>query len=261
MNKNLLLDNNAGLATITLNRPEIHNAFDDQFIQELTETLKQLDKNASVRAVILAANGKSFCAGADLNWMQRIAKYSLEENLKDALALAHLMQTLNNLSKPTIALVQGAAYGGGVGLVACCDIAIASPDAIFCLSEVKIGLVPAVISPYVIAALGERTARRYFITAEKFDGHEALRLNLVHAVIDTKQLQDTGRQMAESILNNAPQAISAAKKLITQVANQPIDEKLINLTAECIADIRVSKEGQEGLKAFLEKRQPNWIKN
>lgn len=248
------------IATLTLNRPEIHNAFDNQLIQQLTTELENIDKDPNIRVLILAANGKSFCAGADLNWMQKIANYSREENLKDSLALAHLMQTLNNLSKPTIALIQGAAFGGGVGLIACCDIAVASPEANFCLSEVKIGLIPAVISPYVITAIGERAARRYFLTAEKFDIEEAICLGLIHKVASANQLQKTGEEIAQLILNNSPHAVTMTKKLIADVTKKPIDANLIKLTAEYIADIRVSTEGQEGLKAYLEKRKPSWTK-
>lgn len=254
----LTTTNNAGVFTITLNRPELHNAFDDQLIAELTNTLKQVEKDLTVRLVVLAANGKSFCAGADLNWMQRMANYSRAENKTDAAALAALMQTLNTLTKPTIAMVQGAAYGGGVGLVACCDIAIATHEASFCLSEVKIGLVPACIGPYVIAAMGERAARRYFLTAERFDADEALRLNLVHQVVAADELKSAIDKIINNLLANSPQAIKIAKQLIFNIAQQPITAEVVNRTVDCIADIRVSKEGQEGLKAFLEKRKPSW---
>lgn len=253
---------NHNIANITLNRPEVHNAFDNQLIQQLTAELENIDKDPNVRVVILAANGKSFCAGADLNWMKKMANYSHEENLKDSLALARLMKTLNTLSKPTIALVQGPAFGGGVGLIACCDIAIANLKARFCLSEVKIGLTPAVISPYVIAAIGERAARRYFLTAERFDAEEASRLGLIHQTVSSPdELQNAGEQIAQKLLNNSPEAVAITKKLIANVSKKPIDEELIQLTAKCIADIRISKDGQEGITAFLEKRKPSWIKN
>lgn len=247
------------IATLTLNRPEVHNAFDDELISQLILALEKIEKEPNIRAVILAANGKSFCAGADIHWMQRMSNYSRQQNLQDAHSLARLMQTLNNLSKPTIALVQGPAYGGGVGLVACCDIAIGTPNVTFCLSEVKIGLVPAVISPYVIKAIGERAARRYFLTAEKFAAQEAYRLGLLHVVVDPNDLHATGEQLAQVLLTNSPQAILAAKQLIAKVTDRPIDNNLLDLTAETIADIRISEEGQEGLKAFLEKRRPNWL--
>lgn len=255
----LLINQNESITTITLNRPEIHNAFDDELIQQLTTTLEKINNDKTVRVVILAANGKSFCAGADLKWMQKMANYLRDENLQDAHALAKLMKTLNDLNKPTIALVQGAAYGGGVGLVACCDIAIASTEASFCFSEVKIGLVPAIISPYSIRAIGERAARRYFLTAEKFSAEEAYRLGLVHLVVPPAELNTTSEKIAKTLLNNSPQAVTAAKQLIAKVTDQAIDNDLIQTTVECIADIRVSAEGQEGLKAFLEKRSPNWV--
>lgn len=251
---------NNSIATITLNRPEIHNAFDDVLIKSLTDQLQQLEQNNSVRVVLLTANGKSFSAGADMNWMRRIANYSKEENYHDALAMAHMMNTLYRLSKPTIALVQGAAYGGGVGLVACCDIAIATPSAMFCLSEVKLGLIAASIGPYVVAALGERAARRYLLTAERFDAHEAYRLGLIHQVVDDTILLNTGQQMAQQLLNNGPQALSIVKRFLTQINHQSIDDTLIKFSAETIANIRATPEAQEGLSAFLEKRKPSWAK-
>lgn len=258
-NNKIITSVSSAIATITLNRPEVHNAFDDELIQQLTSILIKINHDAAVRVVVLTAHGKSFCAGADLNWMQKIANYSRNENLQDAMSLARLMQTLNELSKPTIALVQGAAYGGGVGLVACCDIAIASHDATFCFSEVKIGLVPAVISPYVIKAIGERAARRYFLTAEKFTADEAYQLGLVHTVVDTNQLSTFSDKIAKTLIANSPQAISTTKQLIATVSKQNFGPALITATAECIADIRVSPEGQEGLKSFLEKRPPRWM--
>lgn len=250
----------AGRATLTLNRPELHNAFDDRLIAELTAALKSLEADPAVRLVLLAASGKSFSAGADLNWMRRMADYSPAENLADSQALAELMATLNHLSKPTIALVQGAAFGGGVGLVACCDMAIATPRASFCLSEVKLGLIPSVISPYVVAAIGERAARRYFLTAERFDAAEALRLGLVHAVVEEEALRGTAARFSAALLENGPAALAAAKELIFHVAHQPLGPELREETARRIAAIRASDEGREGLGAFLEKRKPSWIK-
>ncbi len=248
----------ANIATITLNRPEIHNAFDDEFIKQLTNVLVEVNEDSQIRVVILAANGKSFCAGADISWMQKMTNYSREENLQDARVLAFLMRTLNELNKPVIALVQGAAYGGGVGLVACCDIAIASSEASFCFSEVKIGLVPAVISPYAIRAIGERAARRYFLTAEKFSAAEAYRLGLVHRVVEPNQLKAIGDKIAQVLLSNGPHAVTTTKQLIATVSQHPIDDSIQQITAECIADIRVSPQGQEGLRAFLEKRPPKF---
>lgn len=248
------------IISITLNRPDIHNAFDDKLIQEFIIALDNIQNDKNIRAVIIAANGKNFCAGADLNWMQRIAKYSYEENLADAQQLATLMHKLNTLNKPTIALVQGGAFGGGVGLVACCDIALAAENASFCLSEVKIGLIPSVISPYVIAAIGEKAARRYFLTAEKFNAETAQQLGLIHAVVPEQKLAETGDKIIQQLLQNSPAAISAAKELIRDVASKNCDANLIAETAKRIAKIRVSQEGQEGLSAFLEKRNPSWAK-
>lgn len=249
-----------GRATITLNRPELHNAFDDTLIGALTGELKRLERDPEVRVILLAAKGKSFSSGADLNWMRRMADYSFIENLSDAMGLAELMKTLANIPKPTIALVQGAAIGGGVGLVACCDIALSSENASFCLSEVKLGLIPAVISPYVAAAIGARATRRYFITAERFDSAEACRLGLVHEVVPRDQLAQKGEELSRLLLRNGPLAMASVKALVAEVALNTLDDDLIADTAERIAEIRASDEGREGLSAFLEKRSPNWIK-
>ena len=251
----------SGRATLTMNRPELHNAFDDSFIAAMTGELQRLDRDERVRVVLLAGSGKSFSAGADLAWMRRMADYTREENLTDALGLAGLMQTLNSLTKPTIALVQGAAYGGGVGLVACCDLAIAARQATFCLSEVKLGLIPAVISPYVVAAIGPRACRRYFLTAEPFDAAEARRLGLVHEVVeDEAELHGRAAAFTEFLLQNGPRAMAEAKELIAAVAGAPLDGGLIAVTAGRIADLRASTEGREGVTAFLEKRKPAWVK-
>jgi len=249
-----------GVATLTLNRPDVHNAFDDHLIAQLTHGLRELDHNVSVRAVMLAAEGKSFSAGADLNWMRRVARYSEAENLRDAVGLAGLMRTLNTMTKPTLARVQGSAFGGGVGLVACCDIAIASSVAVFSLSEVRLGLIPAVISPYVIAAIGERNARRYFLTAERFDAQEALRIGLVHSVVGDGELDAAVARVQGELLKGGPKAIAAAKDLIAHVTGHPIDHVLAEETASRISQIRVSPEGQEGIAAFLDKRAPSWTK-
>ncbi len=249
-----------GIATLTMNRPELHNAFDDLLIADLTAELKRLEADEAVRVVLLAGSGRSFSAGADLSWMRRMADYSREQNLADALGLAELMQTLNSLSKPTIALVQGAAYGGGVGLVACCDLAIATRRASFCLSEVKLGLIPAVISPYVMAAIGPRACRRYFLTAEPFNADQAQRIGLLHEVVeDEEALLSRGMELAALLLKNGPQAMAAAKELIAMVSGRPLDDALIGDTAGRIADRRASAEGREGLTAFLEKRTPGWV--
>lgn len=259
--KSLLTDiDKNGRATITINRPAVHNAFDDSLIFDMTDKLKQFEKNPKVRIVVLASNGKNFSAGADLNWMKSMADYNREENIKDAMELAKLMKTLDSLSKPTIARVQGAAFGGGVGLVACCDIVIASRMASFSLSEVKLGLIPAVISPYVVNAIGSRAARRYFITAERFNAEEAHRLGLVHEVVSEEELSSCVSGICDILLQNGPRAICEAKKLVAEVARGEIDDNMITKTADWIAWIRASDEGKEGLSAFLGKRKPNWIK-
>ncbi|GAA6153751.1 enoyl-CoA hydratase/isomerase family protein [Pseudoteredinibacter isoporae] len=248
-----------GVRTISLGRPEIHNAFDDSVIAELSEAFADADQDSNVRVVVLAAEGKSFSAGANLGWMKRMASYSYEENLSDANALADMLRRLNFMSKPTIARVQGAAFGGAVGLVACCDMAVASERASFCLSEVKIGLIPATISPYVIAAMGQRASRRYFLTAERFKALEAKSLGLVSEVVAEEQLDESLNKLINALLSNSPQAVAQAKTLVADVAEREITSELIANTSERIAAIRVSEEGQEGLTAFLEKRQANWI--
>lgn len=255
----LLCETRAGVATVTLNRPQLHNAFDDALIESLTATLRALEADAAVRVVVLAANGKSFSAGADLNWMRRMADYSEAQNLDDARGLGELMRTLNGLAKPTLARVQGAAYGGGVGLVACCDIVIAATSASFCLSEVKLGLIPAVISPYVVNAIGERQARRYFVSAERFDAATAQRLGLVHEAVEPQALDARVEELLATLAQNGPAAMVAAKRLAQDVARGPLDAALIEDTAQRIAAIRASAEGREGLSAFLGKRQPDWI--
>jgi methylglutaconyl-CoA hydratase len=247
-----------GVATVTLNRAEVHNAFNDTVIADMTDVLRRLGADEKVRAVVLRAEGKSFSAGADLGWMQRMASYGHAENLADAGALAELMRVLNFLPKPTVARVQGAAFGGGVGLVACCDIAIASDAAAFSLSEVRLGLIPAVISPDVVAAIGERAARRYFLTAERFDAAEALRIGLVHQVVPADQLDAAVDAILARLSEGGPAAQRAAKDLIFAVAHRPVDAGLIHDTAERIATIRASSEGREGLAGFLEKRKPAW---
>jgi methylglutaconyl-CoA hydratase len=247
-----------GCATLRLNNPDQHNAFDDELMTEITTALNRLGANSQVRVVILTAAGKSFSAGADLNRMRQMADDSLEENLQDALGVAGMMKALHDLPQPSIALVQGAAFGGGVGLVSACDIAIASERASFCLSEVKLGLIPAVISPYVIAAIGERAARRYFLTAERFFAAEALRIGLVHEVVSAAELEQTGAALARQLLQNGPRALTATKQLIRKVAGRPINAELVEMTAGMFAEIRASAEGREGINAFLHKRKPDW---
>ncbi len=248
-----------GVAVVALNRPDVHNAFNETLISELTEVLNVLDEDDAVRAVVLAGNGKSFCAGADLNWMKKMADYSAEENLADAQALALMLRTLNGLSKPTVARVQGAAYGGGVGLTACCDIAIAAIEATFALSEAKLGLIPATISPYVIEAIGARQARRYFLTGERFDAAEAYRIGLVHDIVPIADLDDRVNEVLGTLLLAGPRAQLECKALIRGVAHRPIDAAVISGTAEHIAAVRASPEGKEGVAAFLQKRTPAWV--
>ena len=256
----IIIEIDGPLGIVTLNNPEKHNAFDDAFIAELTSAFQTLDVNPAVRVVILSAAGKSFSAGADLNWMKRMAEYSPEENLRDAKALALLMSTLHGLSKPTIARVQGAALGGGVGLVACCDMAVGMQTVAFSLSEAKLGLIPAVISPYVIAAIGERAAHRYFLTAEKFDAAEAFRLGLLHELaVDDDAMDEKINDLVTALLACSPNAITEGKRLIAAVANHPVNRELIDDTAERIARVRASDEGKEGVRAFLEKRKAKWV--
>jgi len=255
----LLATDHRGVATLTLNRPELHNAFDDVLIGALQRTLELVEADSGIKALVLRSEGRSFSAGADLNWMRRMADYDREENHRDAIRFAALMSKLNCLNKPTIARVQGAAFGGGVGLVACCDMAVAAERAQFALTEVRLGLLPAVISPYVIAAIGERAARRYILTGERFDAVEALRLGLLHEVVPEAQLDSRLEGLLEDLLKGSPQALTAAKSLIFSVSRQPTSEAVIADTAERITSIRASEEGREGVSAFLEKRPPAWI--
>jgi methylglutaconyl-CoA hydratase len=249
---------NRGIATVNMTRSEVHNAFDDVMIAQLISAFEILKNDDNVRAVVLRSTGKNFSAGADLNWMRSMAEKDYQENLDDAGILAKLMSDIHFFPKPTIALVQGAAFGGAVGLVACCDIALAAPRASFCLSEVKIGLVPAVISPYVVAAIGERQARRYFLTAERFKAEQALDFGLIHQICD--DLDQALAPIVDSLLGNSPAAMKAAKELIQFVSFENINQQIIDGTTERIAAIRVSSEGQEGLSSFLDKRTPHWIK-
>lgn len=256
MYTHIIIEKEGGIASLILNRPEQSNAFDEGMISEFHHALTILSEDPTLRVLLLQARGKHFSAGADLNWMRRVLAYNEAQNLEDARKLADLMYKLARFPTPTIALVQGATYGGGVGLVACCDLALASPSAIFCLSEIKLGLIPAVISPYVIRAIGERAAHRYFLTAESFTAEHALHLGLVHEVVP-EDLITRARALAEKICENAPRATRAAKDLIFRVAPLP-EDLLIQDTVKRIAEIRVTPEAQEGLKAFLEKRKPKW---
>ncbi|KZN30542.1 gamma-carboxygeranoyl-CoA hydratase [Pseudoalteromonas luteoviolacea S2607] len=243
------------VAILELSRPEKHNAFNAEIIAELIKTIEYANE-LDVKALVLKTQGKHFSAGADLAWMKSMADNNYEENVADSMELAKLMHVLASSSHPTLCLVQGAAFGGALGLIACCDIAIATSDAKFCLSEVKLGLIPAVISPYVIKAIGERQARRYFLTAEIFKAEKALELGLIHEITDDLSQSET--HFIETLLNNGPMAVKSAKSLINEVAGKQVDTSLIEHTAKRIAQIRVSEEGQEGLSAFFEKRAPNW---
>lgn len=250
-----------GVCTVTMNRPDLHNAFDDDLIKRLAMTFRELNFKPEVRVVVLAGNGKSFSAGADLNWMKRMATYTRNQNFEDAMGLADMLHAIYDCTKPVIAAVHGPAFGGGVGLVAACDIAIASERASFCLSEVKLGLIPATIAPYVAESMGIRACRRYFLTAERFKAAEACRLGLVHEVVPEDELDAKLDEVIATLLTNGPLAIAAAKDLITAVAHRPVNDEIKRDTARRIADIRVSDEGQEGLEAFLDKRKAAWVKD
>jgi methylglutaconyl-CoA hydratase len=249
-----------GVALVTLDRPDRHNAFDETMIAELTQALAVIEASPRIRAVVLLGAGASFCAGADLAWMERMAGFSYEENVGDARALAHLLQALSSLSKPTIARVHGPAYGGGVGLVVCCDIAVAAMEATFALSEAKLGLIPATIGPYVIEAIGARAARRYFLTAERFDAAEAYRIGLVHDIVPSLEaLDERVNELLGHLMLAGPHAQAAAKALVRAVAHRPIDERVVADTAERIATIRATDEAREGIAAFLTRRSPAWV--
>lgn len=258
MSESLQHHRNGPVVRLRLHRPDLHNAFDADLIGALTAALIALGEDRTVRAVVLEAAGASFSAGADLNWMRSMATATEAENRTDALALARLMRVLDELPHPTVARVQGAAFGGGVGLVACCDIAIGVPEAKFGLTESRLGLLPAVISPYVIDAIGARQARRWFATAETFDAAEALRIGLLHAVVPADALDDAVNRQLDLLLRAGPQAASEAKALVRRVAASHDRDKLGSDNADLIARLRVSREGQEGIGAFLEKRKPAW---
>ncbi|OLL32450.1 enoyl-CoA hydratase [Burkholderia sp. SRS-W-2-2016] len=246
------------LATVTLNRPEVRNAFNETMIAELTAAFTELDSRDDVRAVVLAANGKAFCAGADLNWMKKMAGYSDAENRADAMRLANMLSAVYRCNKPVIARVSGDAYAGGMGLIAACDIVVAVDSAHFCLSEARLGLIPATIAPYVIRALGEQASRRYFVTAEAFDCASALRLGLVSEAVGAEQLDATVAQLAQTLCANGPQAVRACKRLVQDIAGRELSDALIEDTAARIAQTRAGAEGREGVASFLEKRTPGW---
>lgn len=246
------------IATVTLNRPEVRNAFNETVIAELTEAFGSLGATDTVRAIVLAGNGPAFCAGADLNWMKKMAGYSDEENRADALRLAEMLRAIYACPKPVLARVHGDAYAGGVGLVAACDVVVAAEAANFCLSEAKLGLIPATISPYVVRALGEQASRRYVITAERFNAAEAHRLGLVHELVAADALDTKVESIVAALVTNSPNAVRESKRLVQEVVGRPIEDELLTDTAERIARIRASDEGREGVRAFLEKRSPGW---
>ena len=247
------------VATVTLDRPAVRNAFNEATIAELTLAFDELGRDDDVRAIVLAANGSAFCAGADLHWMKQMASYSDAESLADATRLAAMLRTIYLCPKPVVAKVQGDCYAGGMGLVAVCDVAVAADGANFCLSEVKLGLTPATISPYVIKAMGEAAARRYFLTAERFSAREAHRIGLVHEVVAPGALDQTVGAILKALVANSPNAVRQAKVLVREMAGRPLDGALLADSAQRIAAIRTSTEGREGVAAFLDKRPPSWL--
>ncbi|MEO7496362.1 MAG: enoyl-CoA hydratase/isomerase family protein [Massilia sp.] len=247
------------LATVTLNRPQVRNAFDEATVAELTHAFARLGQDPEVRVIVLAANGAAFCAGADLHWMRKMAAYSAADNLQDATRLAQMLRTIWECPKPVVARVQGDCYAGGMGLVAACDIVVAAETVKFCLSEVKLGLIPATIAPYVIKAMGASAARRCMVSAEVFDAAEASRIGFVHEVVDGAGLDARVAAIVKTLLANSPQAMAAAKRLVREIDGQPVGDALVADTAQRIAEIRASNEGREGVAAFLEKRKPGWL--
>ena len=245
--------------TLTLSRPDVRNAFNDEVIAEMTAAFQDAGTRADVRAVVLAAVGPAFCAGADLNWMRRMADYTREENLADAATLAEMLRVIYQCPKPTVARVQGDVFAGGIGLIAACDMIVSVDTAMFCVSEVKLGLIPATISPYVLRAMGARAAHRYCLTAERFTAAEAHRIGLVNEVVSVDQLDAKVAELTQALSNASPNAVRSCKRLLQEVAGRDIEAPLIALTVEGIADIRASVEGKEGVQSFLQKRKPSWL--
>jgi methylglutaconyl-CoA hydratase len=258
MNDLVRIERDHDVARVTLNRPELNNALNEALIESLRRTFDDLARDTSIATVVLSGEGKSLCAGADINWMRKAAAYSREENIKDAMPLVRMLAALDRMPQTTIGRVQGPIYGGGVGVVAACDIAIGSSEATFCLSEVRLGIVPGMISPYVLRAIGERTARRYFQTAEVFNANEARRIGLLHEVVAPDELDERIAKLLKQLKSAAPGARVVAKKLAGDIAGRPIDDALMTETAELIADVRARPEAREGLSAFLEKRKASW---
>jgi len=248
-----------GVATLVLSRPEVRNAFNDEVIEELTQAFTQLGQDRQVRAVVLAAIGPAFCAGADLNWMRRMADYTRAENVADAGQLAEMLRVIYECPKPTVARIQGDVFAGGMGLVAACDMAVSVNTATYCLSEVKLGLIPATISPYVIRAMGARAAHRYFLTAERFDAQEAHRIGFIHSVVSADALDAKVAEITQALVSASPAAVKACKQLVQDVAGREISADLIARTVQGIADIRSSAQGKEGVQSFLQKRKPSWL--
>ena len=250
------------VARVTLNRPQLHNAFDEALIQGLADAFAALGEDAAVRVVLLTGAGKSFSAGADLNWMQRASTYDEERNRADARALELMLRTIDECPKPVVGLINGAAIGGGVGLVSACDIAIAAEGAVFATSEVRLGILPAVIAPFVVRAIGPREARRWFLTAERFGAAEARRIGLVQEVVPLDQLEARGAAMVADLLKGGPEALAEAKRLVQLVRTMPQGGSILaEATVAMIAERRASDEGKEGIGAFLEKRKPAWIRD
>ncbi len=257
--RTLKIDSTAGVTHVRLARPEIHNAFDELLIGELTSAFGEMGIDAATRVIVLAGEGPSFCAGADLNWMRRMSGYDHADNLADARALAAMLEAVACVPKPTLARVHGAAFGGGVGLVACCDIALGVPEATFALSEARLGLIPATIGPYVVRAIGPRAAQRYMLTAERFDATEALRIGLVHEVVPAAELDARIATVIRSLLAAGPHAQDAVKSLLRAIGNTPISAEVIEDTAQRIASVRAGDEAKEGVAAFLAKRPATWV--
>ena len=254
----LLIDITDKVATVTLNRPEVRNAFDDEVVVQLTQAFTDLNARDEIRCIVLAASGTMFCSGADVNWMHKMAHYTHSQNLADAGQLANMLHTIYRCNKPTIAKIQGDVYAGGAGLVAVCDVAVSSDNAVYCLSEVKLGLIPATISPYVIRAMGARAAHRYFLTAERFTAAQAWRMGFVHEVVTAAELDGKVAEVVQALVNAGPEAVKRCKELLQDVAGQAITPAWVQRTVQTIADVRVSPEGREGLQSFLQKRKPDW---
>jgi methylglutaconyl-CoA hydratase len=257
--QHLEVDIRGPVATVWLNRPAVRNALDEVLLAEITQAITQLEQDDAVRVLVLAGRGKVFCAGADLHWMKRMAAYSDAQNRADAMVLATMLKTLHRAGKPTIARVHGAAFAGGMGLAAACDVVVAEPGAEFCLSEVRIGLIPSTISPYILQALGVQASRRYMLTAERISAQEAHRLGFVQRLCEAGAIDDAVAQVARALIAGGPQALAQTKALISTVAHRSLDEALVTETAGLIARVRASSEGREGVSSFLEKRRAAWV--